>query len=266
MPGLLEDARVKMLTFTGSAAVGWDLKRLAVRQKVTLELGGNAAVILHSDAAWPAAVPGIAAGAFGHAGQSCISVQRILVQSSIYEPFREAFIRHTETAIRTGDPASEETLNGPMIDAAARDRVLAWAREAMDRGARSALPLRQEGNCLWPIILENVPPDARIACEEAFGPVAVLSRYEDFEAALAEVNASRYGLQAGVFTASYDLAERAFHGIEAGAVLINQAPTFRVENMPYGGVKESGFGREGVRYAMEEMTEWKGFFLRVAGV
>lgn len=265
VPALLEEPGVKMLTFTGSAAVGWELKRLAVRQKVTLELGGNAAVIVHSDAAWAGAVSVIAAGAFGYTGQSCISVQRILVHSAIYTAFRDAFVRHTAEAIRTGDPALDETINGPMIDAAARDRVLAWTHDALERGAHSALPLRQERNCLWPIILEDVPPDARIASEEAFGPVAILSRYDDFDAALAEVNASRYGLQAGVFTAAFDLAERAFGAIDAGAVLINQAPTFRVENMPYGGVKESGCGREGVRYAMEEMTDWKSFIVRLPG-
>ncbi|MGA3170109.1 MAG: aldehyde dehydrogenase family protein [Chthoniobacteraceae bacterium] len=264
IPTLLKDERVKMLTFTGSAPVGWELKRLAVKQKVTLELGGNAAVIVHSDADWAAAAPMIAAGAFGYAGQSCISVQRILVHTAIYDEFREAFVRHTETNIPTGDPADVATVNGPMIDAAARDRVLEWTREAMERGATSALPLRHEGNCVWPIILENVPGDARIVCEEAFGPVAVLSRYEDFDAALAEVNASRYGLQAGVFTGASELAKRAFDVIEAGGVLINQTPTFRVENMPYGGIKDSGFGREGVRYAMEEMTEWKTFIMRRA--
>jgi glyceraldehyde-3-phosphate dehydrogenase (NADP+) len=262
VPGLLGHPAVKMLTFTGSAAVGWDLKRLAVKQRVTLELGGNAAVIIHSDAAWAGAVSPIAAAAFGYAGQSCISVQRIFIHSAIYDGFRNAFVRHTET-LRNGDPADPATLNGPMIDADARDRVLGWTREALDRGARSLLPLRHEGNCLWPIILENVPPDARIAAEEAFGPVAVLSRYDDFDAALSEVNASRYGLQAGVFTAAFDLAERAFDALDAGAVLINQVPTFRVENMPYGGVKDSGFGREGVRYAMEEMTEWKSFIVRL---
>jgi glyceraldehyde-3-phosphate dehydrogenase (NADP+) len=268
IPGLLaepavNEPAVKMLTFTGSAAVGWELKRLAVKQKVTLELGGNAAVIVHSDAKWRAAIPMIASAAYGYAGQSCISVQRILVHNDIYEPFRDAFARHVETAIHTGDPADEATLNGPMIDAAARDRVLGWTNEALDRGAKSLLPLRHEGNCLWPIILEKVPPDARIAAEEAFGPIAVLSRYSDFDAALAGINAGRYGLQAGVFTSTFELAERAFHVVDAGAVLINQVPTFRVENMPYGGVKESGFGREGVRYAMEEMTDWKAFIVRL---
>jgi len=134
---------------------------------------------------------------------------------------------------------------------------------AHEAGARSALPLAHQGNCLWPIILEDVPANARIATEEAFGPVAILSRYDDFSTALAEVNASRYGLQAGVFTSSLDLAQRAFDVIDAGAVLINEVPTFRVENMPYGGVKDSGFGREGVRYAMEDMTEWKSFIIRL---
>ncbi|HEX4086066.1 MAG TPA: aldehyde dehydrogenase family protein [Chthoniobacteraceae bacterium] len=260
---LLGNDAIKMLTFTGSAAVGWQLKGLAVRQKVTLELGGNAAAIIHSDSAWAGVIPMLANAAFGYAGQSCISVQRILVHSSIYDAFRDAFVRHVEKSIVTGDPASDATINGPMIDAAARDRVLAWTREAIEHGARSALPLRHEGNCLWPIILEDAPRDCRIVAEEAFGPVAVLSRYADFDAALEETNASRYGLQAGVFTANLELAERAWQRIDAGAVLVNQAPTFRVENMPYGGVKESGFGREGIRYAMEEMTEWKTFIVRL---
>jgi len=262
--GLLEDARVKMLTFTGSAAVGWGLKRLAVKQRVTLELGGNAAVIVHADADWENAIPAIAAGAFGYAGQSCISVQRVLVHAGIYEKFREGFLRYLQAKVITGDPANEETMNGPMIDAAARERLMEWVSEAIEGGAKPALALREEGNCVWPVVLEDVPPNARIAREEAFGPVAILTRYEDFDAALEEVNASRYGLQAGVFTGSQELARRAFERIEAGAVLINQTPTFRVENMPYGGVKESGFGREGVRYAMEEMSEWKCFIERCA--
>jgi acyl-CoA reductase-like NAD-dependent aldehyde dehydrogenase len=262
IPSLLEDPRIKMLTFTGSAAVGWDLKRLAVKQKVTLELGGNAAVIVHSDAAWREAVPSIASGAYGFAGQSCISIQRILVQESIYKEFRDAFVEHTR-ALVTGNPNDVNTINGPLIDSASRDRLLAWTQEAIDQGAVSALPLRHEGNCLWPIILENVPADARIRREEAFGPVAILSRYEHYDRALAEVNDSRYGLQAGVFIGTADrarfarLAGRAFDVIDAGAILINEVPTFRVENMPYGGVKDSGFGREGISYAIEEMTEWK---------
>jgi glyceraldehyde-3-phosphate dehydrogenase (NADP+) len=262
IPELLEKPAVKMLTFTGSAAVGWDLKRLAARQRVTLELGGNAAVIVHIDGDWETAARMIAAGAFNYAGQSCISVQRVLVQSRIYDRFREAFVR-CAAEMKTGDPADEATVNGPMIDAAARDRILAWTHEAQEMGGRLALPLRHEGNCVWPIILEEVASKARIVSEEAFGPVAVLSRYEEFEHALEKVNASRFGLQAGLFTSSFDRAEQAFHAIEAGTVLINQVPTFRVENMPYGGVKESGFGREGVRYAMEEMTEWKAFVVRV---
>ncbi len=255
IPALLEDRRVKMLSFTGSAGVGWKLKGQAARLKVALELGGNAGVIVEADGDWKKALPLIVSGAFGYAGQSCISVQRILVQASIYEDFRAGLIEAAARA-KAGDPADPETLAGPMINAAARDKALQWIKEAETAGARRLTPLRCEGkSLLHPVLIEGAPASCAVVREEAFAPLAVLERYEDFDAALARLNDSVFGLQAGVFTSDLGRAMRAFSEIEAGGVLINQVPTFRVENMPYGGVKDSGFGREGVRYAIEEMTE-----------
>lgn len=256
IPRLLSDERIKMLSFTGSAAVGWKLKGQAVKMKVALELGGNAAVIIEPDADWKAAVPKIAAGAFGYAGQSCISVQRVFVQKAIYAEFREAFAAHVAEKIRAGDPADHATVVGPMINASARKKVADWIREAEKAGARLLAPLREEKNSLLhPVMIENAPAGCAVVDEEAFAPLVVLAPYDGYEDALAAVNASAFGLQAGVFTPDIRKAFQAFETLEVGGVLINQVPTFRVENMPYGGVKESGFGREGLRYAMEEMTE-----------
>ncbi len=255
--GLLADPRVKMLSFTGSAAVGWQLKQAAGRARVTLELGGNAAAIVHGDARWREALGLFAAGAFGYAGQSCISLQRLYVQGAIYDEFKTAFVAHVRDRVRHGDPRERDVTVGPLIDTDSRDRVLAWVDEAMKLGAHLLTDLRPRAadRVLPPIILEGMPADARISREEVFGPVVLLDRYDDFEDALAKVNDSPYGLQAGVFTQDIDLAWRAFDALEVGGVLINQVPTFRVENMPYGGIKNSGLGREGVRFAMEEMTE-----------
>ncbi len=255
--GLLGDERIKMLSFTGSAAIGWMLKAQAVKQRVALELGGNAAAVLHRDARWGERLPMLASAAFGYAGQSCISVQRLIVHTEIYDEFRAAFVAYVREQVKTGDPCDPEVLVGPMIDSAAQARVLRWIAEAQQSGAKLLTELRVEGDTLWPVILEDVPAGAKVVAEEAFAPLVVLSRFADFDEALAQVNASRFGLQAGVFTEDAALARRAFEEIEAGAVLINQVPTFRVENMPYGGIKDSGFGREGVRYALEEMTELK---------
>ena len=260
-PGLLDpllaSGRIQMISFTGSAPVGWSLKSRAGRARVALELGGNAAAVVHADADWRAAVPLVAHGAFGYAGQSCISVQRILVQGGIYDEFKAALLAHTREKIRTGDPRDRAVTVGPLVDPAARDRVLAWTDEALKGGAKLLTDLhpRREDRVLPPILLEDVPGDAKLSCEEVFGPVAVLAAYDEFDEALDRVNASRYGLQAGVFTRDVRLAWRAFDRLEVGGVLVNQVPTFRVENMPYGGVKDSGFGREGVAYAMAEMTE-----------
>ena len=256
VPPLLMDPRIKMISFTGSAPVGWRLKSLAARKKVALELGGNAAVVVEPDCDWQSAIPKIAAAAYGYAGQSCISVQRILIHKDIHAAFREALVACINEKIPAGDPSEKSTIVGPMIHASAREKILYWIKEAESRGARLLTPVRVEGrSLLGPILLENVPADCSVLCEEAFAPLAVLQSYDTFPDALAMVNDSAFGLQAGVFTGDIRKALLAFEELEVGGVLIGQAPTFRVENMPYGGVKESGFGREGVRYAMEEMTE-----------
>jgi acyl-CoA reductase-like NAD-dependent aldehyde dehydrogenase len=252
--GLLTDPRIKMLSFTGSAEVGWQLKSRAAKMKVALELGGNAAV--EPDGDWRAAIPKIASGAFGYAGQSCISVQRILVSGEIFADFREALVSHIKEKVSAGDPAKSETLVGPMITPGAREKVLGWINAATAAGAEMLTPLVTEGrSLLGPVLLGNVPAGSVVLCEEAFAPLAVLQPYDTFAEALALVNDSHFGLQAGIFSNNLSKALQAFEELEVGGVMINQVPTFRVENMPYGGVKESGAGREGVRYAMEEMTE-----------
>jgi len=254
--GLLSDSRLKMLSFTGSAEVGWELKSRAGKMKVALELGGNAAVVVEPDGDWRAAVPKIASAAFGFAGQSCISVQRIFVNREILESFRGALVSHTQEKIRAGDPSQRDTVVGPMITSQAREKVLKWIEEATAGGATLLTPLVKEGrSLLGPVLLENAPSSASVLCEEAFAPLAVLQGYDSFEEALALVNDSHFGLQAGIFSNNLTKALQAFEELEVGGVMINQVPTFRVENMPYGGVKDSGVGREGVRYAMEEMTE-----------
>ncbi|MGC4031587.1 MAG: aldehyde dehydrogenase family protein [Tepidisphaeraceae bacterium] len=252
---LLDDARIKVVTFTGSAAVGWQLKAKAVKQKVTLELGGNAAVIVHADADLAAAVPAIATGAFANAGQSCISVQRIFAHADIYDEFRDRLVAYTKENIVTGDPSRRDVLNGPMIDRPTLERAVATAQDAVAAGGYAWCGGTAEGPCLLPTIIENVPAGHRLVAEEAFAPVAVLSRYGDFEKAIAAVNASRYGLQAGVFTRDTSLVAQAFERLDVGGVLINQTPTARLDPLPYGGVKDSGVGREGPRYAIEDMTE-----------
>ena len=259
---LVTDDRVAMVSFTGSPAVGWQLKAQAGKKKVVLELGGNAAAVVHADADWRAAIPMIASGAFGYAGQSCISVQRILVHESIYADFREAFIAHTREKIRAGNPRDRATVIGPMISLEAAKRARAQVDLAIAAGARFALHVAGEGAMFGPVILEDVPADAAANSCELFAPVATLQRYRDFDEALRVVNDSDFGLQAGVFTRDLTLAMLAYQQLEVGAVLVNQVPTFRVENMPYGGVKDSGFGREGIRYAMEDMTEIRGLIIK----
>lgn len=256
VPPLLSDPRIKMLSFTGSVDVGWKLKAQAAKMKCALELGGNAAVIVEPDSDWQAAIPKIAAAAFGFAGQSCISVQRILVNREIFIPFRGALVSHIREKISYGDPAARSTVTGPMISPAAREKILGWVESATAAGASLLTPLESPGRSLLaPLLLDNVPTDSPLLRDEAFAPVAVLQHYETFEEALSMVNDSRFGLQAGLFTNNLQKSLRAFEELEVGGVMINQVPTFRVENMPYGGIKESGSGREGLRYAIEEMTE-----------
>jgi glyceraldehyde-3-phosphate dehydrogenase (NADP+) len=258
---LITDARVKMISFTGSTEVGWKIKEQSGRRRVVLELGGNAGVIVHADADLGAAIPGIATAAFASAGQSCISVQRVFVQEKIYQDFKTRLIAHTREKITAGDPRKSTTVVGPMITTDALAKVRARIDAAVAGGARLLCGGGAKRQTLQATILENVDPAGELCAEEAFAPVLVLAKYRTFEEALALVNASRFGLQAGVFTRDISRAFQAYEALEVGGVMINQVPTWRVENMPYGGSKASGFGREGVRYAMEEMTE-----LRTLGV
>ena len=251
------DERVKMISFTGSAAVGWKIKEKCNTKKVCLELGGNAAAIVHDDAEWESKIAAIANGAFGYAGQSCISVQKVYVQSRIYGSFRDALLRYVRDKVKTGDPRSRDTVIGPMIAPEAVQKFSKWVDQAVAAGAKLATEKTIDRQCVGPVVLEEVPEDQPISCEEAFAPVLVLAPYDDFADALAKVNHSRWGMQTGVFTRDLKVAHQAYESLEVAAVLINQVPTYRVENMPYGGIKLSGFGREGVKYAMEEMTERK---------
>jgi acyl-CoA reductase-like NAD-dependent aldehyde dehydrogenase len=258
----LDDPRVRVVSFTGSAAVGWQVKARAIRQKVTLELGGNAPVILHDDADVDKAIPSIAAGIFGNAGQSCISIQRVLIQRSIYDRTRDALVSYTQQNIRCGDPARDDVVVGPMITAAARDRTLEQITGAVQSGARVLSGGKLQGVCLEPTLLENVAADHPLCRDEAFAPVAVLMPYDDFSQAMALANDTEYGLQAGVFTRDIGRILQSFHTLDFGGVLVNQTPTFRIDNLPYGGIKNSGIGREGPRWAMEDMTETKTLVIR----
>ncbi len=248
------DERLKLLSFTGSPEVGWELKRVAGKKKVVLELGGNAAVIVEPDWDLDDAVARIAIGAFYQSGQSCISVQRILAHESIYDALRERLIARTRELV-CGDPLDEATFVGPLISVAEAERVERWIASAVRAGGRLLCGGRRDGALLTPALLEDVPRKEPLVCDEAFGPVAVLSRYADFSDALAQVNDSRFGLQAGVFTRDLYKAQAAWDALEVGGVVVGDVPSFRVDNMPYGGVKDSGLGREGVRYAIEDMTE-----------
>ena len=253
---LLTDKRVNMVTFTGSPAVGWDLKKKASLKKVTLELGGNAAVVVEPDADLDFAVPRIVSGSFSYSGQICISIQRVFLQRKIYDRFMADFIQRTRK-LRMGDPLDDSTDIGPMIDLEAAKKTEEWIGEALDHGARVVCGGRREGAMFEPTILENVGPGLRISRLEAFAPVVVVQPYEDFREALEFVNDSIYGLQAGIFTPDLKKAFEAFDALDVGGVMVNDIPTYRADHMPYGGLKQSGFGREGVKYAIEEMTELK---------
>jgi acyl-CoA reductase-like NAD-dependent aldehyde dehydrogenase len=253
---LVEDERIKLLSFTGSPAVGWELKRRAGRKRVTLELGGNAAVIVHGDADVAVAAERIAWGGFTYAGQSCISAQRIYVQQSIYQQFSSELLRRTET-LRAGNPLNEDTDLGPVIDDGAADRIGEWIEEARAAGARIVTGGTREGRVWKPTIIEKAPSNVRVNCQEVFAPILTLQPYADVQQAIAAANESEYGLQAGIFTHDERVINAAIDGIDVGGLMVNEVPTFRVDHMPYGGVKLSGFGREGLRYAIEEMTELK---------
>ena len=253
---LLSDEKVKMVTFTGSPSIGWDLKKKAHKKKVTLELGGNAAVIMEPDANLDFAIPRTVLGAFAYSGQICISVQRIFLHEKIYDRFMADFVDATKK-LKMGDPLDEATDIGPMINLEAAQQTEEWVNEALENKAHLVCGGTRDGAMYEPTILENVNPDLRISWLEAFAPVVNVYRYKDFEKALKAVNYSIYGLQAGIFTNDMKKAFCAYETLDVGGVIINDIPTFRIDHMPYGGVKESGFGREGLRYAIEEMTELK---------
>jgi acyl-CoA reductase-like NAD-dependent aldehyde dehydrogenase len=254
---LATDERIKVVSFTGSAQVGWELKAKANQKKVTLELGGNAAVVVHEDVPdLEYAVSRCVTGAFANAGQVCISVQRLFVHSSLFDEFTTRFADATSRLV-IGDPADDATDIGPMISEAACSKVESWRDEAIASGAKALLlgSRRSGSTLLSPTILTDTVPTMAVNSEEVFAPLVVIERYDSFSSALARVNDSRYGLQAGVFTRDVSRLFEAFATLDVGGVIANDVPQYRVDNMPYGGVKDSGFGREGVRYAIEEMTE-----------
>jgi len=252
---LASDERFALLTFTGSPVVGWRLKELAWRRRVTLELGGNAAVVVEPDVDDVDDIARrIAAGAYGYAGQSCISVQRVLVHEDLYMSMRRALTEATE-AIAYGDPSHDGVVCGPLIDEANAERVMQWIGDAREAGGRLLTGGERDGNVISPTLLEEVPDDQPVVADEVFGPVACLDAYEDFEQALLMVNDSRYGLQAGIFTNDISKVQAAWAHLEVGGIIAGDVPTWRTDPMPYGGVKGSGAGREGPRYAWREMTE-----------
>jgi acyl-CoA reductase-like NAD-dependent aldehyde dehydrogenase len=259
-----EDERLKLLSFTGSPGVGWDLKAKAGKKPVVLELGGNAAVIVDQDADLDDAVERIVFGAFYQSGQSCIGVQRIIVHSSVYDEFRTALVEKTRS-LESGDPKLESTFIGPMISEKEATRLHGWIEAAVESGATLLCGGERDGAMLEATLLENVSRDQDLVRQEAFGPVAVLSKFDDFDAALDEVNDSVFGLQAGIFTRDLYKAHAAWDRLEVGGVVIGDVPSWRVDHMPYGGVKDSGLGREGLKFAIEDMTEVRLMVIRTPG-
>lgn len=251
---LVGDDRLKLLSFTGSAGVGWSLKAKAGKKKVVLELGGNAAVIVHSDADVDEAAAKCVQGGFSYAGQSCISVQRIFVQREVERQFIEKLVGGVQK-LKVGDPLEESTDVGPMIDEGAARRATEWIDEAVAGGALLLCGGKRRGALLEATVLTHTKERMKVQCEEVFAPVVAVEPYDDFDEAIRRVNDSPYGLQAGVFTRDARLVFRAFEQIEVGGVIANDMSSFRIDNMPYGGVKDSGMGREGLRYSIEEMTE-----------
>jgi acyl-CoA reductase-like NAD-dependent aldehyde dehydrogenase len=245
---------VALITFTGSAPVGWKIRERAPRKRVNLELGNATPVIVDADADVALAASRCAANAFSFAGQSCISVQRILVHDDVYDAFRDALVPLVD-ALVVGDPADEATDVGPLIAEAERERVLEWVEEARAGGATVLTGGVVEDDLLRPTVVESPPPEGRLACDEVFGPVCTLQRFSTFDDAVELANSTRYGLQAGIFTGDVGRALSAASRLEFGGVTINEAPTFRADQMPYGGVKDSGNTREGPAWTIREMTE-----------
>jgi len=253
---LVKDDRIKLLTFTGSAPVGWQLKNQAGKKRVTLELGGNAGVIIHSDADVAYAVQRCLAGGFSYGGQTCISVQRIVVHEPAFERFTEQLLQGVRK-LKVGDPADESTDVPPLIREQDAVRVEQWVNDAVQAGAKLLCGGKRKGQTIEPAVLTQTTPQMRVNCGEIFGPVVTVERYETFEEALSIINHSDYGLQAGLMTRDAVLIQNAFETLDVGGLIVGDVPSFRVDQMPYGGVKDSGFGREGLRYAIEDMTERK---------
>ncbi|HEU6443965.1 MAG TPA: aldehyde dehydrogenase family protein [Gaiellaceae bacterium] len=251
---LVEDHRVKVITFTGSSGVGWDLAARAPRKRVNLELGNSTPLIVETDADLERAVAATAQHGFSFAGQSCISIQRVYVQDGIYDEFLSALVPKVE-ALKLGDPAEEDTDVGPVIDEEARDRILEWIDEARGAGAEILTGGELDGDLLRPTVIANAGPDLQVSCEEVFGPVVTLSRYGTIDEAIELANGTKYGLQAGIFTGSIQTAMKAASELEFGGITVNEAPTFRADQMPYGGVKESGNTKEGPAYTVRELTD-----------
>ena len=253
---LVTDERLKLISFTGSAAVGWDIKRRAGKKKVILELGGNAGVIVHSDADLAYAAERCVAGGFAYAGQTCISVQRILVERSVCSKFTDLLLAGVKK-LKTGDPLQESTDLGPLIRESDAIRATDWVLDAVRSGARLLCGGQRKGSVMEPTVLTNTRSEMKVNCQEIFAPVVTVEPYDDFNDAVRQVNNSPYGLQAGIFTRDAKLLFNAYEELEVGGLMAGDVPTFRIDHMPYGGVKESGLGREGLRYAIEEMTEPK---------
>jgi len=253
---LVTDDRLKMISFTGSAAVGWQIKKNSGKKKVILELGGNAGVIVHSDADVSYAADRCIAGGFGYAGQTCISVQRILVEHSVYGKFTDLLLAGVKN-LKTGDPLVDTTDVGPLIRESDAVRATDWVQEAVRGGARLLCGGHRTGSIMEPTVLTGTKQDMKVNCQEVFGPVVSVEPYRDFDDALRQINHSAYGLQAGIFTRDAKLMFQAYEELEVGGLVAGDVPSFRIDHMPYGGVKDSGLGREGLRYAIEEMTEPK---------
>ena len=255
------DERLKLLSFTGSPDVGWALKAKAGKKPVVLELGGNAACVVDEDADIEDAIERVIVGAYYQSGQSCISVQRLLVHSKIYDEFKSRYVEKVK-ALVSGDPSNEDTFIGPMISEGEAERLHGWIEEAKEKGATILCGGTRDGAMLEATVMENVPKDCDASAEEAFGPLSILVPFDDYDEALEEVNNSRYGLQAGVFTRDIYKAHKAWDVLDVGGVVIGDVPSWRVDNMPYGGVKDSGLGREGIRYAIEDMSETRLMVIR----
>ena len=251
---LVTDDRIKLISFTGSAPVGWDIKRRAGKKKVVLELGGNAGVIVHGDADLAWAAERCVTGGFSYAGQTCISVQRILVERPAFTKFRDLLIAGV-SKLKVGDPMDDTTDLGPLIRESDAIRATQWVQEAVQDGATLLCGGKRRGSVMEPTVLTGTRPDMKVNCQEIFGPVVTLEGYDDFAQALRLINESPYGLQAGVFTRDAARIFQAFEELEVGGVIAGDVPSFRIDHMPYGGVKDSGLGREGLRYAIEDMTE-----------